>query len=132
MQERMSAGFIKLHPGPLPVHVFTRCEDIWFHDHPFSFISHVVAGSYVEEILVANPDGSYRVETRTRLPGTSHQVEATTIHRLIELPDGFCVTRVEYGPSVQTPGFYELRDGELYHRYWHETEWRLRESKFFC
>lgn len=119
--ERMNGGFVKLHPGP-PVHIFTEAADEQYHDHPFNFTSHIVAGSYTEEVLHIHGMG-YHVETFHRQAGTSHEVQAGTIHRITGLPDGFCVSRAEYGPTVRKPGFYELREDGLYHRYHDSQEW---------
>lgn len=122
LEERMSAGFVKLHPGA-PVHVFTEAADEFFHSHPFNFTSHVIAGSYTEEILLPHADGTCHIETVHRAAGTSHHVLATTVHRVTGLPEGFCVTRAEYGPTTQTPGFYALRPHGIYHRFWNEEAW---------
>jgi hypothetical protein len=121
-EERMSPGFLKLHPGP-PVHVFTRAEDREFHDHPFPLRIHVMAGSYIEQQLVADDEGCH-IETYHRQAGHSHEIAAGTMHMITELPEGFCVTRAEYGPKEREPGFYEARPDGLYHRYWHESEWQ--------
>lgn len=119
-EERMSPGFLKLHPGA-PVHVFTACEDEFFHDHPWPFTSHIAAGSYTEDLLVPQPDGTYQVESFLRAAGTSHHVPDGAIHKLTGLPEGFCVTRAEYGAGQRTPGFYRLLpSGHLEHRYWNE------------
>lgn len=117
-EERMSPGFLKLHPGP-PVHVFTKAEDREFHDHPFPLLIHVVAGSYIEHQLVATGQG-YRTQTHHRQAGHSHEIAAGTIHMITALPEGFCVTRATYGEKEREPGFYELRAGQLFHRYHYE------------
>lgn len=117
----MSAGFLKLHPGLL-THVFTAPDTGDFHDHPWGFVTHVVAGGYVEEVVVPQPDGSYRIKVFHREPGTSHRVEAGTVHRVVALPRGFCVTRVEPGRPERTSGFNRLAGTHVWHRYWHEAD----------
>lgn len=119
--ERMNDGFVKVHHGP--VHIFTDARDEEFHDHPFDFTTHIVAGGYTEEVLVWN-GSAYEVNSHHRGAGTSHQVTAGTIHRITGLPQGFCVTRAEYGQTVRTPGFYQLREGVLYHRFWNQPEYQ--------
>lgn len=120
--ERMNPGFVKLHPGA-PVHVFTEATDEEYHDHPFDFLTHIIAGSYTEEVLLPVGIG-YEVQQFHRQAGTSHAVKAGTIHRITSLPEGFCVTRAQYGPAQRKPGFYQLREDGLWHRYWDEHEYR--------
>lgn len=122
-EERMNPGFIKVHAGP--VHVFTQAHDELFHCHPFDFTSHIIEGSYTEELLLRRSDGTYYVQTVERLAGTSHKMPAAVPHRLVGLPSGFCVTKADYGPTVRKSGEYLLRpDGKLLHRYWDEKEFR--------
>jgi hypothetical protein len=64
------------------------------------------------------PGGGYTREVVERKPGTSHLVAAGTIHRVLSLPAGHCLTHVEPGPPAERWGFYEARpDGTLWHRY---------------
>ncbi len=120
--ERMGPHFLKVHLPDGPLHIFTQPDTGPAHDHPFAFTSHVLEGGYVEEVYLLLPGDGYEMTTQHRRPGTSHRVEANTIHRVIELPAGFCVTRIEPGPKVQESGFYEFRPDGVYFRYWHERD----------
>jgi hypothetical protein len=123
--EWMNGNFLKLHPGA-PVHYFKDCRDEHYHTHPFAFTTHIIEGGYREEILVAAPDGTWVVNTLERRPGTSHEMPLGLPHKLIGLLDGPCITRCEYGPALQKPGFCRLDEwGYMLHRYWDEPagEW---------
>lgn len=126
-EERMNDGFLKLHPGA-PVHVFKHCHDEHFHTHPFPFTTHIVEVGYREEVLVVQPDGTNQIVTLDRLPGTSHDMPLDLPHRLVGLlSEGVGITRCEYGPNQQKPGFVRLLpDGRAEHRYHDEPDtcWR--------
>ncbi|MET4106046.1 hypothetical protein [Hymenobacter sp. UYP22] len=126
--EQLGPHFAKvfLPETPHPLHIFTQPDTGDYHDHPFSFVSHVLLEGYVEQVVTLLPDGGHRVDVVHRFPGTSHRVEAHTIHRIIELPAGYCVTRVEAGPVEQTSGFWRFDELGNWHRYWNETEWSLQ------
>lgn len=126
--ERMGPHFAKFHlPGSL-IHLFTEPDTGPPHDHPWPFISHVLAGGYTEEVYTLHEDGTHTCETIERLPGSSHRVEASTVHRIIDLPAGLCITRVEPGPYERTSGFYRFDDAGIWRRDW-DKEWKLVTSK---
>lgn len=121
--EQINDGFLKMHPGP-PVHYFTKCTDDHFHTHNWVFTTHIILGGYIEEVLQPNADGTWRVETFRREPGTSHTIELGVAHRLVELIDGPCITRCEYGPPIGKWGVVRLlHDGRAIHRFHDELEW---------
>lgn len=122
--EQMGPHFTKVHLPGGPVHIFTEPDTGPAHDHPWPLTTHILAGGYVEEEFVLHADGTHSVITHERRPGTSHQVQAGTVHRIVALPAGFCVTRAEPGPKQQEPGFYEFRPDGTYHRYWYEPEYQ--------
>lgn len=124
--ERMNSHFTKYHLGNGRVlHHFTAAQDEDFHDHPWPFRTSILSGGYVE--IVAEPchDGTLALATLERLPGTSHEVQAGTIHKLTRLIGSDCWTLVEPGIKVRESGFYRSDDAGLWHRYWHESEWKL-------
>lgn len=102
-EERMSNEFVKFHLNigkfPILLHHFTGALDLYPHDHPFPFTTTILAGGYVEEIW-SEYGGVWRSRIVERLPGTSHRVEATDIHRIIALPHGECVTSVVWHDDV--------------------------------
>lgn len=53
---------------------------------------------------------------------TSRFLLPTTIHRIVELPEGECWTCGVYGPVVQTPGFFRQENGKLEYRDW-DKDW---------
>ena len=84
------------------------------------FRSTVLWGSYIEERY--REDGTF--ERIHRKPGDSFKVSPDDIHRIVELPDGECVTIIEPGtPTGRAPGFYQWRDGTMWQRRWHESDW---------
>lgn len=123
--ERMNGDFLKLHPGAV-IHYFTDARDELYHDHPFAFTTHVILGGYREEVITPQADGSWCVNVFERRPGTSHKMPAGLPHRLTALLDGPCITRCEYGPTVQRTGFYQFDErGQLLHRFWDEHNWNV-------
>lgn len=125
--EPLGPHFSKYHLAHgLLVHRFTGAEpDGEPHNHPFSFVSHVLSGGYIEEVFVLHPDGTHTVTRYERLPGTSHDVAAGTVHRLVELLAGECWTMVEPGPWEQKSGFYRFEAGRILFRFWDEPTFRL-------
>lgn len=128
--EEMGPHFTKVHlPGSQVLHRFTEPDAGAPHDHPWGFTSHVLSGGYIEDVYTLRPDGIATVERKERRPGTSHQVEAGTVHRIVGLLAGECWTLVEPGPLEQQSGFYHFDGAGIWHRYWHEAEFRLRTAK---
>lgn len=122
--ERMNDGFLKVHTPEGPLHVFTQPDLGHPHDHPWPFTTHIIEGGYVEEVYTIHADGSHSMEVVERRPGTSHHVEAGTVHRIISLPMGFCLTKARPGTTERTSGFYDFRPDGIFHRYWHEEQWQ--------
>lgn len=123
--ERMSEQFEKLHlqigKFPITLHHFTGPDVGDPHDHPLPFVTTILRNPYVEEIW-DRYDGSIQVVIRH--PGTSHRVAAGTIHRIISLPYGECITSVEWDERFarQEPRFYRLINGVMQSRRWDEPE----------
>lgn len=126
--ERMSEQFEKLHlqigKFPITLHHFTGPDVGDPHDHPFSFVTTVIAGGYVDEAWY--PVGNeWRSRRFIRHPGTSHTVLAKNVHRIVELLDGECITSVVWlseGKQRREPRFYRLIDGVMRSRQWNEPE----------
>lgn len=131
-REKMNAVFTKYHIKGLPfdavIHHFSQ-KDIneHIHDHPFSFTSHILKGSYVERIYKILADGSYRSTIRHRREGTSHFVEATTIHEIIDLPDGECYTIITPKHKERETCFYKFENGQIFKRQWNQRKFRRLE-----
>ena len=118
--EHMNEHFTKYHLGGGRVlHHFTKAEDVFYHDHPWPFRTTILKGGYSEIELLPGAD-HVSATNHDRRPGTTHEVQAGTIHKLTGLLDGDCWTLVEPGEKEREPGFYEPRADGLYHRYWHE------------
>ena len=125
--ERMSEALHKWHLGPgstgnpLVLHRFTGVDTGPHHDHPFDCRSYILHGGYDEEVL--HPDG--RIEMRHHRPGDVVSIPHDHVHRIVHLVEGDCLTLYEVlGPKVQEPGFYEMRDGVMHTRFWHQADWR--------
>lgn len=80
------------------------------HDHPFSFDSKIVKGTYVEEVFTVNDDGTWTSVLVTRKEGESHKHSAETIHILRDLPDGECLTFMIEGHWERDWGFWDFSD----------------------
>jgi hypothetical protein len=122
--EHMGPHFTKIHFPTGPLHIFTQPDTGDAHDHPWSFTTHVRLGGYVEEVYTPQSDGTVKMEVIERKPGTSHVVKADTIHRIISLPSGFCITQVEPGIPERKSGFYRFGENGISHRYWDEHEFK--------
>lgn len=123
--ERMSDFFTKYHIDGLPfaavLHHFTAPDTGDPHDHPFGFRSIVLSGGYVEAVYLPNGD----VFTCRREAGHSFEIEASHVHRIIDLPEGECWTLIIPGQHERTPGFYRFENGKVLHRLWNEREFRV-------
>lgn len=75
-------------------------QDRCHHDHPWRFVTLVLWGGYVEEIMV--DEG---VRTRRNRPGTLLYRPALHTHRVSGLPRGSCWTLVLRGPYQRVWGF---------------------------
>lgn len=67
-------------------HYVSKDLDQHPHDHPWAFITWILAGGYVEETQTYEHDGVW-VETKTRWPGALLYRAAKHTHRLTELLD---------------------------------------------
>jgi len=123
--EKMNDTFTKYHLGNNRVlHHFTAANDEHFHDHPWSFRTSILAGGYVEVIGEPREDGTMTLTTIERLAGTTHEVKASTIHKLTRLITSDCWTLIEPGPKERESGFYKVDSRGIWHRFWHEQHWR--------
>ena len=129
--ERMSEVMCKYHLGPaangnaLVVHRFTGADTGPHHDHQFDCRSYILHGGYDEELL--HPDG--RIEVRSHRPGDVVDIPHDHVHRIIRLHEPECLTLYEVlGPKVQESSFFEWRDGQMFSRKWHESEWTPHQA----
>jgi hypothetical protein len=124
--EKMSGEFVKHHIRDLPfyavIHHFTAIDKGSPHDHPFGFTSHVLYGGYVERVYHIEPDGTWKSELVNRNPGTVHQVEATHIHQITELPMGECYTLIIVEPKVREHRFWKFDETGSESRVWSEGD----------
>ena len=128
-RERMNAVFMKYHLRGLPfdavIHHFSeKDQNEHIHDHPFSFTTHILKGSYVERIYEISEDGTYKSSTHNRKEGTSHYVSADTIHEIIELPENECFTLIRPQTREKETFFYRFEDGKAYRRKWNQRKFR--------
>ena len=128
-EERMGGHFVKYHLDDLPsyavLHRFTAPDHGDPHDHSFDADSLIISGGYVEEVYEL--DGSMTVHHRK--PGDRLHNAAGKIHRIIELPEGDCLTLFVPGPWVQKSGFYQFREDGAWQRRWDEPEWSEVEGR---
>lgn len=123
--ERMNDVFEKWHivglPFPAAFHHFTGPDEGDFHDHPWGFTSHIIAGGYIEEVMNPTAHGYYR-SVIERAAGTVHRVEANHIHRIVALTAPECWTLVLPGHWERQPRFWREIDG-----FWRSRQWDERE-----
>jgi len=128
-REKMNAVFMKHHLEGLPfdavIHHFSKKDpNEHIHDHPFSFTTHILKGSYVERIYEIHKDGSYTSSLYHRIEGTSHFVPANTIHEIIELPEEECFTLIRPGEREKETYFYRFEEGKVFTRKWNQRKFR--------
>ncbi|QMW04953.1 hypothetical protein [Spirosoma foliorum] len=124
--ERMNKTFTKYHLGDGRVlHHFTAANDELLHDHPWPFRSTILSGGYAEIVADLKDDGTFALTTVKRLPGTTHEVQAGTIHKLCGLLKGDCWTLIEPGKPERKSGFYKADEDGVWHRFWDQRTWRL-------
>lgn len=122
-QEEMSEAMLKVHLGEgLVVHRFSAPDFGFHHDHPWPFLSTIIRGGYLEEIM--HRDGS--LELVERLPGNQFLITPNHIHRIVRLFDDVVWTCIDLqGEKTKEPGFYEIRDGVIWSRRWFEKDFTL-------
>ena len=122
--ETMSWAFQKYHlrgnPTNLILHRFYYPDEGDPHDHPFDIATVILEGGYVEE-LYEPETGTFVYETHN--PGDKFLIPTNKIHRIINLPNGPCLTATIYGPKTQEAGFWKWDQGKAYRRNWN-GEWR--------
>lgn len=128
-KEQMNDVFTKHHIKGLPfdavIHQFSKKDkNEHIHDHPFSFTTHILKGSYIERIWTINEDGTYQSEEFHRKEGTSHRVSADLIHEIIDLPDGECFTLIRPEKWEQEVSFYRFDKNKSYKRKWNESQFK--------
>lgn len=125
-KEIMNDSFIKHHLGfdgfTAVAHEFKAEHRDLPHDHPFSFITHILTGGYVEKIYHIRKDGTWHYDIINRLSGTSHRVDSRTIHEIIELPRGKCWTLIIPEQKEREPRFWRFDENGIASRAWNEEE----------
>lgn len=91
--------------------------DLCCHDHPWWFLTLVLAGGYEEEVEWG--DGWSRTLVRNR-PGRVRYRPAVHRHRISRLPQGECWTLVIRGPRVRSWGFWAGSPGARMWVYWRD------------
>ncbi len=128
-REKMNAVFTKHHLRGLPfdavIHHFSaKDQNEHIHDHPFSFTTHILKGSYVERIYEIFEDGTYQSSVFHRKEGSSHFVSANTIHEIIEIPEGECFTLIRPNEKEKETCFYRFEEGKIFRRLWNQRKFR--------
>lgn len=95
------------------LHRFVASDDAELHNHPWSAVSLILSGGYVESRL----DGTQR----TLGPGSVNGISPDTFHRVDLLWDE-CWTLFFYGAKRQPWGFLNRKTAEFVH--WREHERR--------
>lgn len=124
--EKMSNEFTKHHIKGLPfdavIHHFSAPDKGSAHDHPFLFTTHILSGGYVEEVYKVKKNGKWSRSVLHRYPGTTHTIEATHIHRIIQLMGDECYTLIIPGEKVREPRFWKFNENGSQFRAWYEGD----------
>lgn len=124
MYEGFAKHHININGFNVVLHHFSDIDKDDPHDHPFAFTTHILKGGYIEKIYYPFQDGTYFTEIFHRKPGTAHKIEATTIHQIIEFPEGDCWTLMIPEKAEKQPCFWRFDDTGIYSRIWHEKEFK--------
>lgn len=125
--EEMNHHFLKVHLGHgMVLHRFRSADgpDADPHDHAqWGFRSTVLSGGYVEEVFDVNKpfDPPQIIERRER---DAFYVSPYHVHRIVRLlaPETWTLIEPEQHTG-EASAFYQFRDGGVWCRHWHETEW---------
>ncbi len=125
--EKLSKVFKKHHIDGLPfaasINEFSAPDTGDPHDHPFDFITHILSGGYIERNYQIDESGQVLIQDIERKPGTSHYVKATSIHQIIALPTGHCVTlMMPQSGHVRETRFWRFIDGKAFFRFWNKRK----------
>ena len=98
-----------------PIHILEDADSGPAHDHPLKITANIVRYGYVEDVWVPTAGGGYTLHLNVhRLPGTTHQIEAETIHRIKRLLGKFSVTYAEPTAAFRPWHFYDPQpDGSI-------------------
>ena len=111
---------VHLHGEGWVNHAFTLPDLGDPHHHPYTCVSRIIWGSYLEEIY--GPDGL--IETVHRKPDDEFEIPHDRIHRIVHLPEGFCITAYKpLSEKVQEPGFFRWEGGRMFYRQWDAPDW---------
>lgn len=120
----MSKAFMKTHLLGMPfsavIHRFKEIDHGDAHDHPFAFTSTILYGGYAEEIFFIDEAGLWSSKTVHRKPGDTFRVEATCIHKIIELPLGECYTIILPEAKVREVHFWRFNEHGACCRLWNK------------
>jgi hypothetical protein len=130
-EEQMNAEFTKFHLEGLPfdavLHKFSPLDlTPQIHDHPFSFRTFILKGSYIERVWTYREcmkEWSYY--DIKRFQGQTHEVHATDIHQIIAYPEGECWTLILPGPWERESLEWKFENGVAYYKSWKpDSEWQ--------
>jgi hypothetical protein len=127
--EKMSDIFIKHHMDHNLVFHQMLGPDVGDpHDHPWSFETTILRGGYAEEIYFPNSGGrGWSMTVAHRRPGDRFRVDARTIHRIIDLPEGECWTMVTPQPAEREWKYWRFDEFGARSRHWWEPEFNEME-----
>lgn len=117
---RTPLGMLRLH------HIVAPDGDRHLHDHPFSFVSLVLRGGYIEErpsrgVAPHVADEAARSITE-RSAGSIAYRRAADAHRIRQVERGGCWTLVATGPLFRRWGFWvPAGAGRYTWRHWEEV-----------
>jgi|GEM_PF-2611480 len=103
------------------LHHFTDFDRGDPHDHPFSFISYIIHGWYIEKVY--NLD-TLEWQVFERRAGQSHFVLANTVHKIVEVSEGGFYSMITPKKKVKEPCFYRFEDGKVFVRQHNENEFK--------
>lgn len=128
-QEWMNENFIKHHINVnglgFVVHQFKKPDIGHIHDHPFAFNTYILKGWYKEKIYYPCYDGKVEILEEICGEGSSHRVEARTIHEITDMSPEGCWTIITPEAREQDWKFWRFDEQGIWYRYPNEQEFTL-------
>ncbi len=107
-EQRLSNEFLKCHIRGLPFHAafhhFTGVDQGPPHDHPCKHTITILKGGYIERVYTESGESKLVQHNE----GDTFIIEASHIHKIVELPFGECLTFVVTGQIERDWKFYNF------------------------
>jgi len=127
-EQSFREGFDKWHlrgfSFHIAIHKISKPDFGLVHDHPTRIRTLILNGSYWERVYTINEDGTWHSEDFHRQEGEVREIQATTIHEILSLPEGVCYTLIQPGEIEREWCFWDFSEPIAKVRQWNEPEFR--------